>query len=128
MASFVALQEAQEKLAELIDRAKGGEEIVIEQNGKAAAKLVPVATVAAERKKPRIGGQNLLGITYIAPDFDAPMSEEELKHWIPSRRTLADCIAMLPENSTATVDDDFAKDVEAGIEAHRDPADSSAWD
>jgi antitoxin (DNA-binding transcriptional repressor) of toxin-antitoxin stability system len=45
----------------------------------------------------------------------------------PVRRTLAECIAMLPEGSTATIDVDFAKDVEAAIEAHREPADSSAW-
>jgi antitoxin (DNA-binding transcriptional repressor) of toxin-antitoxin stability system len=55
MASFAALQEAQEKLAELIDRAKGGEEIVIERDGKAAAKLVAVpgggaAEGAADRR------------------------------------------------------------------------------
>jgi len=43
MTSSVAFKEAQDKLAELIDRAKGGEEIVIERDGKSAAKLVPVA-------------------------------------------------------------------------------------
>jgi len=80
MASSVAFEEAQEKLAELIDRARSGEEIVIERDGKAAAKLVPVA--APEQKKARrIGGQNLLGVTYIAPDFYAPMTDEELKDW-----------------------------------------------
>jgi antitoxin (DNA-binding transcriptional repressor) of toxin-antitoxin stability system len=46
----------------------------------------------------------------------------------PFRRTLAECIAMLPEDSTATIDEDFAKDVEAAIGAHREPADASAWD
>jgi hypothetical protein len=35
---------------------------------------------------------------------------------------------MLPEDSTATIDEDFAKDVEAAIGAHREPADASAWD
>jgi len=29
----------------------------------------------------RVFGQNLLGIRYIAPDFDDPMSDEELKEW-----------------------------------------------
>jgi antitoxin (DNA-binding transcriptional repressor) of toxin-antitoxin stability system len=33
----------------------------------------------------------------------------------PVRRTIAECIAMLPEDSTATIDPDFAKDVEAII-------------
>jgi prevent-host-death family protein len=80
MASSVTLHEAQEKLAELIDRAVSGEEIVIEREGRAAAKIVPVA-VAEPRKEPRIGGQNVLGVTYIAPDFDDPMTEEELAEW-----------------------------------------------
>jgi hypothetical protein len=35
MASFAASEEAQEKLAELLDRAQGGEEIAIERDGKA---------------------------------------------------------------------------------------------
>lgn len=80
MASSVALSEAREHLGELLDRAERGEEIVIERQGRPAMKLVPVV---AEEPAParRIGGQNLLGITYIAPDFDAPMSEEDLKDW-----------------------------------------------
>jgi antitoxin (DNA-binding transcriptional repressor) of toxin-antitoxin stability system len=84
MASSVALSEAQarleELLEELLDRAEGGEEIVIERKGRAGMRLVPVADENPKNGR-RIGGQNLLGITYIAPDFDAPMSEEELKEW-----------------------------------------------
>ena len=77
MASSVALSEAQQHLGELLERAEHGEEILIEREGRPAMKLVPVF---AEEQIParRIGGQNLLGITYIAPDFDAPMSDEEL--------------------------------------------------
>jgi hypothetical protein len=45
----------------------------------------------------------------------------------PERRTLAECIAMLPEGSTATIDEDFAGDVAAAIAAHRESADTSAW-
>jgi hypothetical protein len=26
-------------------------------------------------------GQNFLGVTYTAPDFDAPMTKEELADW-----------------------------------------------
>lgn len=44
----------------------------------------------------------------------------------PPRRTISDCIALLPENSTATIDPDFAKDVQAAIDSHREPLDSSA--
>lgn len=44
------------------------------------------------------------------------------------RRSIAECIALLPEDSTATIDEDFAKDVEAAIEAHREPLNPPAWD
>ncbi len=46
----------------------------------------------------------------------------------PPRRTISECIALLPENSTATIDPDFAKDVELAIESHREPLDPPAWD
>jgi len=46
----------------------------------------------------------------------------------PERRTLAECIAMLPEGSPATIDEDFADDIKAAIAAHREPIDTSAWD
>ena len=45
-----------------------------------------------------------------------------------SRRTLAECIALLPEKSDATIDPDFAADVEAVVESHRDPVEPPAWD
>jgi hypothetical protein len=45
-----------------------------------------------------------------------------------ARRLISDCIALLPEDSTATVDPDFAKDVEAAIEGHREPLASPTWD
>ncbi len=46
----------------------------------------------------------------------------------PVRRTISECIALLPEASTATIDPDFSKDVEAAIESHRAPLDPPAWD
>jgi antitoxin (DNA-binding transcriptional repressor) of toxin-antitoxin stability system len=33
----------------------------------------------------------------------------------PVRRTISECIALLPEDSTATIDPDFAKDVQAAV-------------
>lgn len=39
----------------------------------------------------------------------------------PPRRTISECIALLSEGSTAVMDPDFAKDVEAAIESHREP-------
>jgi prevent-host-death family protein len=60
---------AKTNLSKLVDRAAAGEEIVIAKAGKPKAKLVPYQP---PRKKRR-GGQNLLGITFIAEDFDAPL-------------------------------------------------------
>jgi antitoxin (DNA-binding transcriptional repressor) of toxin-antitoxin stability system len=46
----------------------------------------------------------------------------------PVRRTISGCIALLPEDSTAIIDADFAKDVEAAIESHCEPLSPPAWD
>ncbi|HEY6946526.1 MAG TPA: hypothetical protein VI431_15410 [Candidatus Acidoferrum sp.] len=46
----------------------------------------------------------------------------------PVRRTISECIALLPKDSTATIDADFAKDVAAAIESHREPLNPPAWD
>jgi antitoxin (DNA-binding transcriptional repressor) of toxin-antitoxin stability system len=47
---------------------------------------------------------------------------------VPPSRTISECIALLPEDSTAVIDPDFAKDVQAAIESHREPLDPPAWD
>jgi antitoxin (DNA-binding transcriptional repressor) of toxin-antitoxin stability system len=46
----------------------------------------------------------------------------------PPRRTISECLALLPENSTAVIDADFAKDIEAAIASHREPLSPPAWD
>jgi len=46
----------------------------------------------------------------------------------PPRRTISECIALLPEDSTAVMDADFAKDVEAAIASHREALTPPAWD
>jgi antitoxin (DNA-binding transcriptional repressor) of toxin-antitoxin stability system len=45
-----------------------------------------------------------------------------------ARRKISECIAMLPADSTATIDPDFAKDVAAAIAAHRDALEPPQWD
>jgi antitoxin (DNA-binding transcriptional repressor) of toxin-antitoxin stability system len=47
---------------------------------------------------------------------------------VPPRRSISECIALLPEDSTATIDADFAKDVEAAVESHREPLEPPSWD
>ena len=46
----------------------------------------------------------------------------------PSRRSIEECIALLPEDSTATIDEDFARDVQEAVAAHREPLNPPAWD
>jgi len=47
----------------------------------------------------------------------------------PNVRLLSESLRLAKEHgSTATLDADFAKDVEAAIESHREPLDPPAWD
>ena len=74
----VNLYEAKTQLSRLVERAANGEEIVIAKAGKPMARLVPPTSASQSPRKP---GKNYMGITFIAEDFDAPLSEEELKEW-----------------------------------------------
>ena len=47
---------------------------------------------------------------------------------IPPRRSISECIALLAEDSPATIDADFARDVEAAVESHRGPLEPPAGD
>ncbi len=49
-------------------------------------------------------------------------------HACPPRRTIEECIALLPEDSPATIDEDFAADVDVAIATHREPLSPPAWD
>lgn len=76
----VNIYEAKTQLSSLVQRAANGEEIVIAKAGQPLARIVamPEPEKKPERRK---FGQNFLGITYMAPDWDAPMTEEELAKW-----------------------------------------------
>jgi prevent-host-death family protein len=75
----VNLYEAKTHLSELVERAALGEEIVIAKAGRPKAKIVPIESKAPAVK--RVFGNNLLEISYLAPDWDAPMTKEELIAW-----------------------------------------------
>jgi prevent-host-death family protein len=61
------LYEAKTQLSSLVERAAKGEEIVIAKAGKPMARLVAPAPATRRKRK---WGQNLLGITYMAPDWE----------------------------------------------------------
>jgi prevent-host-death family protein len=46
----------------------------------------------------------------------------------PRRRRLSEIMAALPEDSPATIDPDFAADVQAFIDSHREPLHPPEWD
>lgn len=73
MGKPINLYEAKSHLSELVDRAAAGEEIVIAKSGKPMARLVPVAK--GNKRRSTAFGKNLMGVTYIAPDFyeDIPL-------------------------------------------------------
>jgi prevent-host-death family protein len=74
----VNLYEAKTHLSELVERAALGEEIVIAKSGRPLARIVPLRAKAPGK---RVFGNNLLGISYVAADWDAPMTPEELEEW-----------------------------------------------
>ena len=43
------------------------------------------------------------------------------------KRSFEECIALLPEHSDATLDEDFEADVRAAVEAHREPLTPPDW-
>ncbi len=62
----VNMHAAKTHLSKLVERAEGGEEIVISRAGKPAAKLVPMPRLATGKRK--LGGWE--GKVWMAPDFD----------------------------------------------------------
>ncbi|HUB19034.1 MAG TPA: hypothetical protein VL990_10390 [Acidobacteriaceae bacterium] len=46
----------------------------------------------------------------------------------PPRRSIEECSALLPEDSPAIIDEDFARDVEEAVAAHREPLNPPTWD
>ncbi len=73
----VNIYEAKTRLSELVDQAHGGETVIIAKAGRPMAKLVPLD---APVKRKIIYGL-LKGQFEIPPDFDAPMTDEELALW-----------------------------------------------
>ena len=51
---------------------------------------------------------------------EKPSRREDTHLCEPIRRTISECVALLPEDSTAVVDPDFGKDVEIAVNSHRE--------
>jgi antitoxin (DNA-binding transcriptional repressor) of toxin-antitoxin stability system len=71
--TVISIQEAQEKLSELIRDLTPGDELLITENDQPVARLAKES--AAERRKSRRPGTLRGTVTYMAPDFDAPLDD-----------------------------------------------------
>lgn len=71
------IYEAKTNFSRLVEEAKRGEEVVIAKAGEPLVQMVPIAVKPKARRK---FGQNVMGITYIAPDFydDLPLDMWEV--------------------------------------------------
>lgn len=67
----VNLEEAKSSLPALVEAAIKGEEVVITDDGKPLARLVPIAPA----KKKRVAGLNR-GAIWTSEDFDEPLPDE----------------------------------------------------
>jgi prevent-host-death family protein len=72
----VSVNEAKTKLLELIHQLQPGDEVLITENNQPVARLTPAA-----QQPPRKLGTLKGTVTYMAPDFDAPL--DEFKEYMP---------------------------------------------
>jgi prevent-host-death family protein len=79
MSTIVTLDEAQAKLKDLIHRMAPGEEVIITENQQPVAKLVSEPAKPPLKRRPGPGLCKGM-ITFIAPDFDAPL--EDMKEYM----------------------------------------------
>ena len=77
VAKQVNVHQAKTQLSKLLAEVEQGEEIVVARDGVPVAKLVPFPRPTTKRL--RVG--NWKGRIWMSPDFDAPLTDEELKDW-----------------------------------------------
>jgi len=66
----VTIEDARERLAELVEAALRGERIVIDSDATHSVQLVPII----RRSEPRMPG-SARGLVEMSPDFDAPLDD-----------------------------------------------------
>ncbi len=69
----VTIQQAQSTLSELIHRLSPGDEVVITENDRPVARLIP--SPETPQTLPRQLGTMKGSVLYMAPDFDAPLED-----------------------------------------------------
>jgi prevent-host-death family protein len=75
MTITVNIHKAKTNLSELIQRAEGGEEIIIARDGNPVAKITRLSNKSGKRPAPGMDA----GKVIIEPDFDEPLPEFDLE-------------------------------------------------
>jgi antitoxin (DNA-binding transcriptional repressor) of toxin-antitoxin stability system len=111
----------------VLEKVRGGAEVVIEENSR------PVAVLRAPEPRPRKLSEIAASLpehstATVDPDFAADVEKAR-----GPGRSIDECIALAKEyearlGHAPVPDADFAKDVQAAIDAHREPLDTSLWD
>ena len=73
----VNVHEAKTQLSRLLAEVERGREVIVARDGVPVAKLVPFPSPIKGRL--RVGDWK--GKIWISPDFDSPLSEEDLEDW-----------------------------------------------
>lgn len=76
-ATQVNIHEAKTHLSRLIAEVEAGQEVIVARDGVPVARLVPFPRVTPRRL--RVGDWR--GKIAMSPDFDAPLSDAELRAW-----------------------------------------------
>lgn len=86
----VTIEEAQDKLLDLIHTLRPDEEVLITENNQPIARLTPVPQPIP--RTPRQPGTLRGTVKYMAPDFDAPLEDcveqDDRAGWEPLSRSL----------------------------------------
>lgn len=84
-----------------------------------------ISETEAAREFPGLMDRVRAGFEVVIESGDQPVAV--LLSSAPPSRTIEESIELLPKDSRAVMDEDFARDVEAAIDAHRDPLNPPAW-
>lgn len=69
----LSIQEAQAKLADLVHGLTFGDEVVLVENDRPVARIIPA--MGQPQRPPRRPGTLRGTVLYMAPDFDAPLED-----------------------------------------------------
>lgn len=78
MPSVLDANDPSTTLASLLAKARAGEEVLLQVDGRPIARVVPAGEVDRDRE---LGFGMFQGRIWMSDDFEAPLNEEELREW-----------------------------------------------